>query len=398
MKIAHLIPQFYPYIGGAEICAHNVCRSLTEAGHEAVVITTSPKPETPPEVDYEIVYLSKYTGGMFRKFPPAGRLYLNRALSSIQKKYNFDLWQSTNGYFLGANAVDFLRKNHIPCILRSCGEDIQKYPEINYGYRLNKKVDEFVTEKYPLFDGFVALTQSVKDEYVKLGVNESDIEIIPNGVDVAKFAESRKKPNKELLRELGIDEKKPIILTVGRYHPKKGYDQIPAIATKLKEKNIDFQWVVAGRYSDKIKEKYPESEKLGIKTVENFANSGGSCFNLPSQEIIDLYCSADVFALPTLIETFGMVLVEAMAAALPIVTTEAPGVKHVVSHNENGLKAPVGDIDAITELIFKTLTNKDLASKLSENALNEAKGKYDWKTVTRQYIEFYKGIIKKVSG
>jgi glycosyltransferase involved in cell wall biosynthesis len=93
-----------------------------------------------------------------------------------------------------------------------------------------------------------------------------------------------------------------------------------------------------------------------------------------------------------------MVLVEAMAAALPIVTTEAPGVKHVVSHNENGLKAPVGDVDAITELIHKMLTDKELASKLSENALKEAQEKYDWKTVTGQYIGLYEKIMGKFSG
>jgi glycosyltransferase involved in cell wall biosynthesis len=335
---------------------------------------------------------------MFRKFPPLGRLYLNNRLSAIQKKYKFDLWQCTNGYFLGANAVDFFRKNRIPCILRSCGEDIQKLPEINYGYRLNKDVDEFVTEKYPLFDGFVALTQSVKDEYLKLGIDENDIEIIPNGVDATKFIESKEKANKSLFKEFGIDENKPMILTVGRYHPKKGYDQIPAIAKKLKERNVDFQWVVAGRYSDEVKEKYPEAEKLGIITIENFANSGGSRFNLPSQDIVNLYCSADVFALPTLIETFGMVLVEAMAAGLPIVTTEAPGVKHVVSHNENGLKAPVGDIDAIVELICKVLTDKELTKKLSENALKEAAEKYDWKKVTAQYVSFYEKTIGKLSG
>ncbi|HBC87123.1 MAG TPA: hypothetical protein DCZ94_09235 [Lentisphaeria bacterium] len=390
MKIAHLIAQFYPYLGGAEICVHNICESLSKAGHSATVISTTPAPESRPEISYEVIHIFNRTCGLLRKFPAAGKFYLEHKLSSLQEKHRFDLWQVTMGYPLGIYAVDFFRKNKIPCVLRCCGEDIQKYHEIGYGYRLDEKIDNLVMEKYPLFDGFVALTPSVKEEYLKLGIPEKKIHIIPNGVDTAKFAEIKAGlDRKAVRRKFGLDENKTLILTVGRYHPKKGFDLIPQTVKMLKAKGLDFQWVVAGKNTSEILGKFPESA-VEIKTIENMAKSGGEVFSLPSSELIELYCAADIFVLPTLIETFGMVLVEAMAAGLPIITTDAPGVRDVILDGLNGLKAPVGNPEALAEMIFKLINDKELSSSLSENSINHAKDFYEWEKVTGKYIGLYK--------
>lgn len=395
MKIAHLISQFYPYLGGAEICVHNVCESLVKAGHQAVVICATPPPDKKPGVNYKVIHLHPKTCGLLRKIPFAGKFYLEYELSRLQKKHKFDLWQVTMGYPLGVYAVDFFRKHNIPCILRCCGEDIQKFPDIGYGYRLDGKIDVLALAKYPLFDGFVALTPSVKEEYLKLEIPEEKIRIIPNGVNLAKFAEAKKMSKSEIREKFGIPVNKILILTVGRYHPKKGFDLIPEIAKILKNKNVDFTWAIVGKKSGEIRKKFSDCESLNIKTIEDFGSSTDSEFNLPSLELIKLYCASDIFVLPTLIETFGMVLVEAMAAGLPIVTTNAPGVRDVIEDEVNGLKAPVNDIERIAELIMKILINQELAGRLAKNARLEAEEKYDWQRVAAQYQSFYEEIINQ---
>lgn len=315
-------------------------------------------------------------------------------LARLQKKYNFDLWQVTMGCPLGLYAVDFFRKNKIPCILRCCGEDIQVYPEINYGYRLDKAIDGMVTDKFPLYDGLVALTPSVREEYLKIGVDGKKIRIISNGVDNKRFKKCNGAKIEAVRNSFGIvpDDGKVLILTVGRYHPKKGFDLIPGIAAELRKRGLDFVWVIAGKKTGEILRKFPEAAANGVVTVEKFATASEDKFSLPSEGLIDLYCSADIFVLPTLIETFGMVLIEAMAAGLPIVTTEAPGVKDVIKHGINGLKAVPGDPAGISELILKVLKDDELRAKLSSNSLDEAQKVYDWKTVTGKYIDFYNEI------
>ncbi|MFA6292660.1 MAG: glycosyltransferase family 4 protein, partial [Victivallales bacterium] len=381
MKIAHLIAQFYPYFGGAEICVHNICRTLSDSGHSATVICTTPPAEEKPELNYDIIHLFPKTCGLLGKMPLIGKVYLEYELSMLQRKHKFDLWQVTMGYPLAIYAVDFFRRNKIPCVLRCCGEDIQKYPEIGYGYRLDDKIDALARRNYPLFDGFVALTPSVMAEYLDIGIPENKIRIIPNGVNTAKFAEIKLKSERAAVRrKYGLSETKLLILTVGRYHPKKGFDDIPKIAKILSDNNMAFDWAVVGKNCGQIADKFPECSGLGIRTIENFAKSGGEVFSLPSEELIELYCAADIFVLPTLIETFGMVLVEAMAAGLPIVTTDAPGVRDVISDGINGLKGPVKNPNAIAGLILKLINDNILSRKLSENSIRHSLEFYDWET------------------
>ncbi len=394
VKIAHLIPQFYPYIGGAEVCIHNVCRTLSESGHDAVVITTTPPPKDEPQLPYKIEYLSSRTCGFFRKLPHiVGTAYLKHSLSRLQSKYQFDLWQVTNGWPLGAFAVDFFRKNKIPSVLRCCGDDIQKFPEINYGVRLDKKTDAIIRKKFPLFDGFVALTPSVEEEYARIGISSEKVTQIPNGVHLSKFLPISKERRDEVRASLGLTEiEKPLIITVGRYHPKKGFDSIPRIAKILKGMGVEFNWLIVGRGTSKIKEKYPDCHEDGVFIKDSKGESfSKDAFNLPSQDLIEAYLASDIFALPTLIETFGMVLIEAMAAGLPIVTTDAPGVVHVVDDGVQGYKLPVGSDDKFAKTIAMILSEHSTYERLSAGARSSAQ-KYDWRLVTAKYIDLYSKI------
>jgi len=300
------------------------------------------------------------------------------------------------GYPLGVYAVDFFRKNKIPCILRCCGEDIQKYPEISYGYRLNSDIDALVTEKYPLYDGLVALTPSVKDEYLKIGIAGDKIRIIPNGVNNGIFRNVDSKKIQELKREFCLSEDTKIILTVGRYHPKKGFDLIPGIARALKEKGIKFVWLVLGKNTSGISRKFKGCEENGIRCIEKYSGDNNEDkFMLPTKGLVEIYKSADIFALPTLIETFGMVLVEAMAAGLPIITTDAPGVKDVINDGVNGIKVKVNDVESFADGIAGLITEQSLTERLKANGLAEASEKYDWGIVTEQYCDYYKYIINQ---
>jgi len=394
MKIAHLISQYYPNIGGAEICVHNVCAELAAAGHEPVVVTTTPSPSggTPP-LPYPIERLHPRTNGLLRRIPFIGQAFLHHKLATLQNKYGFDLWQVTMGWPLGVAAVDFFQKRSIPSVLRCCGEDIQKFPEIGYGYRLDPKVDSKTSDKYPLFDAFVALTPAVEREYLDLGIPENKIDIIPNGADTAKFADTA---SSEELRAKFAAEGKTLILTTGRYHPKKGFDLIPEIAARLKAKGKNFIWVVAGPGTKRLLEKFPDAAASGVVCSEDFMKPNGvDAFSLPPPSLIELYKTADIYALPTLIETFGMVLVEAMAATLPIVTTTAPGVDDVVKHERTGLKTPTNDTTAFANAIIDLIDNDALRGKLADNALKEARSKYDWGVVTGKYLQLYETTIRQ---
>lgn len=373
------------------MCVHHLANGIIERGLETAVITPARNAGNNSIFKYKTIRLNPLLNRfLFINFP-LGKMYLEKILSEIQKKYNFDVWQVTMGYPFGAASADFFNRNKIPCVLRCTGEDIQMAPALKYGYRLNKKVDRQVKENYKKFTAFVALSNSMRKDYLSLGIPEARVNLIPNGVDCSGF---KLKIDRERIRnEIGVGNNQKLIITVGRNHPKKGFRYIPQAIKRLRDKQVDFKWLLVGKDSQGIKA-LAEKENLGEYFIAKEASTGISekgKAEAPNYELMQYYKASDIFLFPTLLETFGIVLIEAMAAGLPIVTTDAPGADDIIKDNENGLKCKVGDIDSMVETIVRIFSDKALAKRLSKNALRDARN-YDWDIITEKYLELYKNI------
>jgi len=397
MRIGHLISNYFPSMGGAQVCIHDLAGRLVKNNHEAVVMTPRRGSGSKDSAfKYKIVRLNPLLNRLLFANFPLGKLYLEHLLLELQKKYNFDVWQITMGYPLGVASVDFFNRNNIPSILQCEGEDIQIVPEIGYGYRLNKNADRLVRENYRKFTALVAISNSVKQEYLSLNIPENKITIIPHAVHCEKFAPMRDVERKSVRKELGVEDNQKLILTAGRNHPKKGFKYIPQIIKRLAECNLDFRWLLVGKGSSSIK-LLAEKEGVGSYMLINeelkpgISKSGE--VEVPHNQLVRYYRASDMFVFPTLIETFGIVLVDAMAAGLPIVTTNVPGVNCIIKNNENGLMNKAGDVEALTESILKVFSDDSLAQSLRQKALMDSKN-YDWSRVTESYLALYHKILE----
>ena len=114
--------------------------------------------------------------------------------------------------------------------------------------------------------------------------------------------------------------------------------------------------------------------------------------NFPSDDLIEIYKSADIFIMPSLLETFGMVLLEAMASKLPIISTDAEGCKYVVKDGLNGLTVPVANSMAIATAVQKIINNQELKSKLISNGYKNAQ-MHDWSVIKEMYLNMYNKIL-----
>jgi glycosyltransferase involved in cell wall biosynthesis len=92
-----------------------------------------------------------------------------------------------------------------------------------------------------------------------------------------------------------------------------------------------------------------------------------------------------LLVLPSEAEGFGLVLIEAMAAGVPVVATRAPGIVDVVRHEENGLLVPVGDPKELAKAIERIIEDRALRVRLIENGLRTVREKYTWDVVLPQY-------------
>ena len=115
----------------------------------------------------------------------------------------------------------------------------------------------------------------------------------------------------------------------------------------------------------------------------------------PSSQIINYLLISDFFIFPSVLESFGVVIIEAMAAGLPIIANDVPGSKDLIINKKTGfLSKKINDTDSFLRQIEILLSNKKLASKMRFNCIKESR-KYDWEKICLIYLNLYKTIIQR---
>ena len=114
--------------------------------------------------------------------------------------------------------------------------------------------------------------------------------------------------------------------------------------------------------------------------------------------IQDFYAAADVLALPSHSEGSPYVLLEAMAAGLPIVATAVGGVPEMITDDESALLVPAHDPDAVAAAIARVLSDSGLARRLTANAAQLVVSRFSSETRVRSLVEIYRGVIRQRSG
>ena len=202
------------------------------------------------------------------------------------------------------------------------------------------------------------------------------LEIVPNGVDVRAFAN----PGPPI-EGLPVGRK---ILWVNRLDPQKGFEVMVRAFETLASELEDVRLLVAGDGRDRVvMRSLPPSVRSRILRL-------GS---VPHAELPRYHAAADVFASPAVgQESFGIVLVEAMAAGVPVVATDIPGYREVVRDGVDGLLVPPNDATALASAIRRVLSEPDLASALASAGRSRAET-FSWDTVVPRLETVYDRVL-----
>jgi phosphatidylinositol alpha-mannosyltransferase len=177
-----------------------------------------------------------------------------------------------------------------------------------------------------------------------------EIEVIPNGVDIRRFAEA----SAEAVR-LPPGRR---VLWVGRLDPRKAFPVMVEAFESLAREFPDLTLVVAGDGRDRV-----VAEGLPARVSDRVLMLGRVSHRL----LPSYHAAADVFVSPaTGGESFGIVLVEAMAAGVPVVATDIPGYREVVRDGVDGLLVPPRDPEALAGSIRRILREPELAARLAD--------------------------------
>jgi glycosyltransferase involved in cell wall biosynthesis len=246
-------------------------------------------------------------------------------------------------------------------------------PRINNGnLALTSAINKRYPEIYRKFDHIVTISERCEEEIREL-VPEVPVTRIPNGVDRSYFKPDRSK--RTAFRELyGIDESERVVLNVAQLSPRKGFYDF--VETARRNQDTQFIWVGGFPYSlaskDYLKIKYRIRRKPKNLIFTGFV-----------RDISEAYCGADIFFMPTYAETFGLVVLEALASGLPVIARSIPEFHELYGDSVRYFSS--------VEDVCQELSD-DRALRQYSRSSREASSRYDIDDVTSQHINLYKEI------
>lgn len=227
-------------------------------------------------------------------------------------------------------------------------------------------------------------------EYMKKEVNLAfatpldKIEVVPNAIDAEKYnIEFEKEP----FRSQFAHPEEKIVFYVGRMVREKGVEVlIEAIPKVLSEYPQAKFLIVGGGYNEHLKRRAWE---LGIYQKVYFTGY------VDDETLTKIYKVIDCAVYPSLYEPFGIVALEAMAAGVPVVTSDIGGFKEIVEHTVTGIHTWANNPDSLAWGILQILKNPEYAEKLKREAKKRVKEKFSWEKSAEKAIEIYEAVLKE---
>lgn len=220
----------------------------------------------------------------------------------------------------------------------------------------------------------IAVSEDLKGFIVKrVGINANRISVIHNGIDISRY----NLPKQE--NKLNITS--PIIGTVGNLYPVKGHIYLLKAAKKIINEFPAATFIFIGKKTEYINELIKESDRLGLEKNVKFLGF--------REDVPELLSIMDVFAAPSLSEGISLAILQAMAAAKPVVATGIGGTPEIITHGKTGILVPSKDSDMLANNILLLLKNKDLANKLAYSAKEKVRDKFSIDYMVNNYINAY---------
>lgn len=367
MKIGLVCPYDFAYPGGV---AHHICsleRHLTDMGHEVKVIAPASKDIT--TFGDRFIPIGKPlpipTSGSIARIPVSPRLRPN--VKEILNEEKFDIIHL-----------------HEPLMPALCATVLRLSPTVNIGtfhaydgspgYNFGKPVSTVLLKKlFARLDGRIAVSKPAA-EFVSKHF-PGTYEIIPNGVDTGHFSP-------QVAPIDNFCDGKLNILFVGRLEKRKGVDYLLKAYQRVKREVPRSRLIIVGP-GTRLRGKYEKQvEQSGLKDVVFIGYTSRS-------ELPRYYKTADVFCSPAIgWESFGIVLLEAMAVGKPVVASNIAGYASLVTHGSEGLLVPPRNEESLAQALIALLTDESMRQQMGANGIATAV-RYDWKLVARQVLNYY---------
>jgi glycosyltransferase involved in cell wall biosynthesis len=390
MKILQIVCYFYPAwaYGGPPRNVYELSKALIKRGHQVSVYTTDAfdkenrvkeKQEVADGIEIRrFRNISNYVAFHHRIFITPGMI---SAIKNNIKKYDI---VHLNDFRTLQNllAYHYARKYDIPYVLQARGslvniitkKRLKQLFDIIGGYRLLRDASRLI-----------ALAPLEAEDYKKMGVTENKVDIVPNGIDLAQFENL---PNRGSFKQQhGLSDINQVILYLGRVHERKGVDLLISAFSDLTKEFNDARLVIAGPDDGYLSALKSLTKELGLNDRVLFV--GG----LYGEDKLAAYVDADVYALTSSNEAFGVTILEAMACGTPVVVSDDCGIADIINTNA-GLVSPHKK-EPLAQALRTLIVDEKLQQQFSQNGKVLVQENFSWTNIAKQMEQAYQKCFTK---
>ncbi|WP_163559388.1 glycosyltransferase [Halomonas sp. NO4] len=351
MNVLMFTNTYLPIVGGVSESVQRLKVQLQAAGHRVLVV--APRLEGQPRHEADVVRVTAvqhFNGSDFSlPVPIPGQLF--EAIEAFEP----DVVHAHHPFLLGDTAARAADTYGLPLVFthHTLYEHYTHYVPGD-STRMQRFAKALATEYTRMCDAVIAPSESIRDLLLARDANPA-IAVVPSGVDTARFAGGS---GAAWRRRLGIPAEAYVIGHLGRLAREKNLALLAAAVARALAALPAAHFLVVGE-GEARQALVDAAAAEGVAARVHFTGC------LHGQALIDAYHAMDVFAFASHSETQGMVVAEAMAAGLPVVAVDAPGVREVVEEGVNGRLLAEDDAEAMAEALV-ALAAPDARAPLAE--------------------------------
>ena len=397
MKICIFTETYYPVMGGGETQAQLLADGLIAGGHSVTVLTRRSDASLKKNERYgavDVVRLAPVGGGQLKKWG----LLISSIPALFRLRHDYDLIFVSGYRIIGLTAVWLAKLLRKKVVLKadSQGEMSGDFFEsglmkigISHKSFLFRWFLGFRNAILKRADAFSAISPEIASEWTSSGILSEKIHLIPNCVDTKRFVPIEPNEKISLRKKLDLPQDASMAIYTGRLVSYKGLPLLLKVWNEICCKHENVLLILAGTGGLDIhncEEKMKEYVK--VNGLEKHVLFTGAVQNVP-----EYLQASDIFVFPTENDAFPSSIVEAMACALPVVTTPVGAIKTIVTDGETGMLIQPGNQEQLFQALDVMLSDTAPASRLGDAAHQSVQGLYSAEVVSKKYLNLFQGLI-----